>query len=149
MAENFSAFDFKTQEEVMTVIKHLTATLSTTGMQLVEMLSPSNLMAQLHGSSWTLANDTVRLFKYASENSLNIYPAGNYYRFQCTCHTPSPTLCRHYAKLRDHCNDYAPQSPSQVTLWTLRRVGSPLAPSVLSDLMKLTYDFVVNAQNLF
>lgn len=49
MAENFSAFDYKTQEEVLTVIKHLTSVLSTAGMQLVEALSPSNLLDQLHG----------------------------------------------------------------------------------------------------
>ena len=51
MAENFSAFDYKTQEEVLTVIKSLTIILSTLGMQLVEVLSPSNLLAQLHGGS--------------------------------------------------------------------------------------------------
>ncbi|KAH8077046.1 hypothetical protein BXZ70DRAFT_709469 [Cristinia sonorae] len=51
MAENFASFDFKTQEEVLTVIKYLTAVLSTTGMQIVEQLSPSNLMTQLHGGS--------------------------------------------------------------------------------------------------
>ena len=49
MAENFSAFDYKTQEEVLTVIKHLTSILSTAGMQLVEILSPSRLLVQLSG----------------------------------------------------------------------------------------------------
>jgi len=49
MAENFAAFDYKTQEEVFTVIKHLTSILSTVGMQLVEVLSPSNLLSQLRG----------------------------------------------------------------------------------------------------
>jgi cohesin loading factor subunit SCC2 len=48
MAENFSAFDYKTQEEVFLVIKYLTSVLSTSGMQLVEVLSPSNLLGQLH-----------------------------------------------------------------------------------------------------
>lgn len=48
MAENFAAFDFKTQEEVLTVIKYLTAVLSTTGMQVVEQFSPSHLLTQLH-----------------------------------------------------------------------------------------------------
>ncbi|KZP26313.1 hypothetical protein FIBSPDRAFT_1040859 [Athelia psychrophila] len=47
MAENFAAFDFKTQEEVFTVIKYLTSVLSTAGMQLVELLSPANLLNQL------------------------------------------------------------------------------------------------------
>ncbi|EMD39745.1 hypothetical protein CERSUDRAFT_150412 [Gelatoporia subvermispora B] len=48
MVENFATFDYKTQEEVLTVLKYLTAVLSTTGMQLVEVLSPSHLLAQLH-----------------------------------------------------------------------------------------------------
>ncbi|KAH8818805.1 sister chromatid cohesion C-terminus-domain-containing protein [Flagelloscypha sp. PMI_526] len=50
MAENFSSFEYKTQEEVFTVIKYLTSVLSTTGMQVVELVSPSHLMAQLHNS---------------------------------------------------------------------------------------------------
>lgn len=50
MAENFASFEYKTQEELLTVIKSLTAVLSTAGMQLVEILSPSHLLAQLHGS---------------------------------------------------------------------------------------------------
>ncbi|KXN83113.1 Protein rad9 [Leucoagaricus sp. SymC.cos] len=48
MAENFAAFDYKTQEEVITVIKFLTMVLSTTGMQLLEIVSPSHLLKQLH-----------------------------------------------------------------------------------------------------
>ncbi|KAI0761978.1 hypothetical protein BD413DRAFT_221108 [Trametes elegans] len=48
MAENFASFDYKTQEEPLTVIKSLTSVLSTAGMQLVEMLSPSHLLTQLH-----------------------------------------------------------------------------------------------------
>lgn len=48
MAENFSAFDYKTQEEVLTVIKYLTSVLSTTGMQLLEIVSPSHLLTHLH-----------------------------------------------------------------------------------------------------
>lgn len=51
MAENFSSFDYKTQEEVITVIKYLTTVLSTTGMQLLETISPSHLLAQLHSTS--------------------------------------------------------------------------------------------------
>ncbi|KAJ3560203.1 hypothetical protein NP233_g10992 [Leucocoprinus birnbaumii] len=48
MAENFASFDYKTHEEVVTVIHSLTAVLSTTGMQLLEMISPSHLLSQLH-----------------------------------------------------------------------------------------------------
>ncbi|KAF5374102.1 hypothetical protein D9615_008832 [Tricholomella constricta] len=51
MAENFSAFDYKTQEEVFTVIKHLTSTLSTDGMQLLETISPSHLLTHLRITS--------------------------------------------------------------------------------------------------
>ncbi|KAI0823297.1 hypothetical protein BC628DRAFT_1504458 [Trametes gibbosa] len=54
MAENFASFDYKTQEEPLTVIKSLTAVLSTAGMQLVETLSPSHLLTQLHAPSVSL-----------------------------------------------------------------------------------------------
>ncbi len=47
MAENFAAFDYKTQEEVLLVVKSLTNVLSTAGMQCVEALSPGYLLAQL------------------------------------------------------------------------------------------------------
>jgi cohesin loading factor subunit SCC2 len=47
MAENFAAFDYKTQEEVLLVVKSLTNVLSTAGMQCVEVLSPGHLRAQL------------------------------------------------------------------------------------------------------
>ncbi|CAK5269780.1 unnamed protein product [Mycena citricolor] len=49
MAENFAALDYKTQEEPITVIKELTGVLSTEGMRLVELVSPSNLLTQLRG----------------------------------------------------------------------------------------------------
>jgi len=39
MAENVSAFEYKTQEEVFTVIRHLTKVLSVAGMQLMDTLS--------------------------------------------------------------------------------------------------------------
>lgn len=50
MAENFAAFDYKTQEEVFTVIKYLTTVLSTTGTQLLETISPSHLLTHLHNA---------------------------------------------------------------------------------------------------
>jgi hypothetical protein len=49
MAENFASFEYKTMEEVLTVIKYLTNILSTTGMQLLEIVSPSHLLTHLHG----------------------------------------------------------------------------------------------------
>ncbi|TFY83179.1 hypothetical protein EWM64_g834 [Hericium alpestre] len=48
MAENFATLDYKTQEEVLVVAKSLTTVLSTVGMHLIESLSPSHLLAQLH-----------------------------------------------------------------------------------------------------
>ena len=51
MAENFATFEYKTLEEVLTVIKYLTNILSTTGMQLLEILSPSHLLTHLHSSN--------------------------------------------------------------------------------------------------
>ncbi|KAF9005451.1 hypothetical protein BDQ17DRAFT_1353128 [Cyathus striatus] len=56
MAENFATFDYKTHEEVFTIIKYLTAVLSTTGMQLLEIISPSHLLTHLHGSSHNAAS---------------------------------------------------------------------------------------------
>ncbi|KAI0265712.1 hypothetical protein BC834DRAFT_970070 [Gloeopeniophorella convolvens] len=49
MAENFAALEYKTQEEVLLVLKSLTNVLSTAGMQCVEALSPAHLLAQLRG----------------------------------------------------------------------------------------------------
>ncbi|KAG8956027.1 Sister chromatid cohesion protein 2 [Tulasnella sp. 424] len=40
MAENFSSLDYKTQEEVLTVIRHLTSVLSTAGMQVYAVWAP-------------------------------------------------------------------------------------------------------------
>ena len=48
MAENFATFEYKTLEEVLTVIRYLTNILSTTGMQLLEIVSPSHLLTHLH-----------------------------------------------------------------------------------------------------
>ncbi|KAG8907886.1 Sister chromatid cohesion protein 2 [Tulasnella sp. 403] len=40
IAENLSAFDYKTQEEVLTVIRHVTSVLSVTGMQILGAWAP-------------------------------------------------------------------------------------------------------------
>jgi Sister chromatid cohesion C-terminus len=61
MAENFATFDYKTQEEVFTVIKSLTSVLSTTGMQLLEIISPSHLLTTLHGTSRPEPNAPVEI----------------------------------------------------------------------------------------
>lgn len=47
MAENFASFDYKIQEEVLTVIKSLTRELAETGAQLVEQIAPGSMLAQL------------------------------------------------------------------------------------------------------
>ncbi|KAL1743690.1 sister chromatid cohesion C-terminus-domain-containing protein [Schizophyllum fasciatum] len=47
MAENFSALDYKSQEEVLMVIKALTNVLATTGIQVLEGLSPSHLLSHM------------------------------------------------------------------------------------------------------
>lgn len=49
MVENFATFDYKSQEEVLMVVKTLISILSTSGMQLMETLSPSDLLDQLRG----------------------------------------------------------------------------------------------------
>ncbi|EKM54090.1 uncharacterized protein PHACADRAFT_162472 [Phanerochaete carnosa HHB-10118-sp] len=61
MAENFASFEYKAQEEVLTVLKYLTSILSTSGMQLVETLSPAHLLKQLHGPSLPEAQFAERL----------------------------------------------------------------------------------------
>ncbi|KAH7103288.1 hypothetical protein BKA62DRAFT_696412 [Auriculariales sp. MPI-PUGE-AT-0066] len=48
MAENLALLDYKTNEEVLTVIRHLTSVLSVSGLQLIEVISPSNLLRELH-----------------------------------------------------------------------------------------------------
>ncbi|KAJ7600473.1 hypothetical protein C8J56DRAFT_910344 [Mycena floridula] len=57
MAENFSAFEYKTQEEVFTVVNHLTEILSTTGVALLETISPSHLLSHLRGPKESDAMD--------------------------------------------------------------------------------------------
>jgi hypothetical protein len=57
MAENFASFEYRTQEEVLTVLKYLTSILSTTGMQLVEAISPFHLLKQLHEDSAKLGQE--------------------------------------------------------------------------------------------
>ncbi|KAJ7175276.1 sister chromatid cohesion C-terminus-domain-containing protein, partial [Mycena filopes] len=47
MAENFASFEYKTQEEVVTVIRDLTVVLSTDGTRLLEIVSPSHLLSHL------------------------------------------------------------------------------------------------------
>lgn len=51
MAENVSAFDYKTQEETLTVIRHLTSILSVVGMALVETIAPTTLRDPAHAAS--------------------------------------------------------------------------------------------------
>jgi cohesin loading factor subunit SCC2 len=51
MVENFSSFDYKLQEEVFSVIRAATNVLSVAGMQMMEILAPSDLMKQLEGTN--------------------------------------------------------------------------------------------------
>jgi len=52
-ADNIACFEYKLQEDVLTVTKHLTSILSTWGAQLVETVAPAQLLTQLHGDSET------------------------------------------------------------------------------------------------
>jgi len=72
MAENFATFDYNTQEEVFTVIKSLTSVLSTTGMQLLEIISPSHLLTTLHGTSQPEVIVPVEL---TMDHAMDIVPA--------------------------------------------------------------------------
>lgn len=51
MADNIACFEYKLQEDVLTVAKHLTSVLSTSGTQLVEAVAPTHLLTQLHGEA--------------------------------------------------------------------------------------------------
>lgn len=53
MADNLACFEYKLQEDVLTVAKHLTSILSTSGAQLVETVAPTHLLTQLHGDGET------------------------------------------------------------------------------------------------
>ena len=53
MADNLACFEYKVQEDVLTVAKHLTSVLSTSGAQLIETVSPAHLLTQLHGDGGT------------------------------------------------------------------------------------------------
>ncbi|EJC97952.1 uncharacterized protein FOMMEDRAFT_114738 [Fomitiporia mediterranea MF3/22] len=53
MAENFATFDYRTQEEVLTVLKTLTRELAESGSLLVERIAPGNLLAQLQSAPRT------------------------------------------------------------------------------------------------
>ncbi|KAJ7465273.1 hypothetical protein FB451DRAFT_1263153 [Mycena latifolia] len=59
MAENFAAFEYKTQEEAITVIKDLTVVLSVDGTRLLEIISPSHLLSHLRGPA--AAPETVEV----------------------------------------------------------------------------------------
>ena len=62
MVENVASLDYRTQEEVLTVIKYVTSVLSTTGMQLAETIAPAYLLSQLRGSQVRDISDTVFFF---------------------------------------------------------------------------------------
>ncbi|KAK1217276.1 Sister chromatid cohesion protein 2 [Marasmius sp. AFHP31] len=68
MAENFSAFDYKTAEEVFTIIRFLTSVLSTAGTHILELLSPSHLLASLREPTAPTA-PTAKPTKPESKNS--------------------------------------------------------------------------------
>jgi len=59
MADNLACFEYKVQEDVLTVAKHLTSVLSTSGAQLIEIVSPAHLLTQLHGDGETNQEQTV------------------------------------------------------------------------------------------
>ncbi|KAI0064180.1 hypothetical protein BV25DRAFT_1934347 [Artomyces pyxidatus] len=75
MAENFAAFEYKTQEEVLLVIKSLTNVLSTAGMQCVEALSPAHLLAQLRGDGDVQMADAQAMVGQQATEALPATPA--------------------------------------------------------------------------
>ena len=77
MAENFAAFDYKTQEEVLTVIKYLTNVLSTTGMQLLEIVSPSHLLTHLHAPSQSQQQPSLSQSQPQSQSQTESAPSAD------------------------------------------------------------------------
>lgn len=59
MADNLGCFEYKLQEDVLTVTKHLTSVLSTSGAQLFETVAPAHLLTQLHGDRGTNQEQTA------------------------------------------------------------------------------------------
>jgi cohesin loading factor subunit SCC2 len=59
MADNLACFEYKVQEDVLTVAKHLTSVLSTSGAQLIETVSPAHLLTQLHADDGTNQQQVV------------------------------------------------------------------------------------------
>jgi len=59
MADNLACFEYKVQEDILTVAKHLTSVLSTSGAQLIETVSPAHLLTQLHGDGRTSKEQTA------------------------------------------------------------------------------------------
>ncbi|KAL5482593.1 SCC2 [Sanghuangporus weigelae] len=66
MAENFASFDYRTQEEVLTVLKTLTRELAETGAQLVERIAPGNLLAQLRSQDREIGDDQAQIAESSS-----------------------------------------------------------------------------------
>ncbi|KAL5519986.1 hypothetical protein ACEPAG_1646 [Sanghuangporus baumii] len=66
MAENFASFDYRTQEEVLTVLKTLTRELAETGAQLVERIAPGNLLAQLRSQDREIGDDQAQMAESSS-----------------------------------------------------------------------------------
>jgi cohesin loading factor subunit SCC2 len=65
MAENFATLEYKMQEDVLTVIKHLTAMLLTTGMQMLELISPGLLLSCCSDNKHGYASQSSRSFLYS------------------------------------------------------------------------------------
>ncbi|KAL5501640.1 SCC2 [Sanghuangporus vaninii] len=66
MVENFASFDYRTQEEVLTVLKTLTRELAETGAQLVERIAPGNLLAQLRSQDREVGEDQAQIVESSS-----------------------------------------------------------------------------------
>lgn len=75
--ENVASFDYKTQEEVLLVIRQLTAILSTSGIHLVEILSPSHLLTTFRGAQSTAQDEGPDSALIGAANNSSIPPPDN------------------------------------------------------------------------
>ena len=144
MAENFAAFDYKTQEEVLLVVKSLTNVLSTAGMQCIEALSPGYLLAQLQapigqrplrtqadGTEAPVPDATTTDPAEQEQGTTSpwdswriIIFAHNYVRSAHTSDARKAPPSSHVCSDR---LDHASQSPSKESVWAHGRVRHTLA----------------------
>jgi cohesin loading factor subunit SCC2 len=138
MAENFAAFDYKTQEEVLLVVKSLTNVLSTAGMQCIEALSPGYLLAQLQApvgqqplrtqadSTEAPVPDTTTVDPAEQGSTSFLGLLKDFAHNECSPHSPDARKAPPSSHVCSDRLDHASQSPSKEFVWAHGRVRHTL-----------------------